>query len=137
MRQLNRIAARGQILRLLSGTGRTSVQLARRRCLTYLVTNSSVHSLIHRVNLVQYRGYSALLFHKREDVVLRLYDASSAAVMLQQVDKLQELGRPVALHFFRSKDLRLVSWLRQGGMGRLLFQDDDFIVWYLESESSP
>jgi len=97
-------------------------------------TESSGYSVDNRFNLLTWRGYPAQLYEERLAVVKTVYSATSTPELQAALTTLLLLNRPVAIDFARN--IPMLQWLRDEGIGSELFADDTHVVWLLQPLTS-
>jgi len=89
------------------------------------------YSVDKRHTLLGQRGYSQATWDERLTVTEELYGPADAATMTVVLQRLQALGRPLAI-YFPSDRAPALAWLRREQIGTQLFSDGTNVVWIIE-----
>jgi hypothetical protein len=92
---------------------------------------NSGYSLPNRLYLVEQRGYPEAVYEQRLEIIQLLYAESNSDRLFWTLTVLQELNRPLAIHFSDNSTPSLL-WLKEQGIGQLLFSDEKNTVWLID-----
>jgi hypothetical protein len=92
------------------------------------------YNLNQRFYLLKQRGYPTEIYERRLEVVETLYTSENEDAIIEALQDLKELRRPVAIYFPR-RDSYSLRWMQAQSVGRALFSDGQNIVWFIDDLS--
>lgn len=92
------------------------------------------YNLNQRFYLLKQRGYPKDIYERRLKVVETLYTSEYEEEIIEALQDLKELRRPVAICFPR-RDSYSLRWMQSQSAGRVLFSDSQYIVWFIDDLS--
>ncbi len=92
-------------------------------------------NIIAKDLLVDNKGYSPELVTRRRRIVNELYSSPDDTQREQALGQLLSLKRPLVILLARAADASLEQWLGKQALGKNLFEDKEFSVWLVSSDS--
>ena len=92
------------------------------------------YNLNQRFYLLKQRGYPTEIYERRLEVVQTLYTSENEEEIIEALQDLKGLRRPVAICFPR-RDSYSLRWMQAHSVGRALFSDSQYIVWFIDDLS--
>lgn len=93
------------------------------------------YSVDKRFFFLQQRGYSESIWNERLGVVETLYRETDSTRLEAVLQSLQDLKRPLAIHFSNRASPAL-AWLKNRQIGAELFSDSANVVWFIMRPSA-